>query len=84
MKQLTMSDALLAHSVPSLGTEASIIRVKLIKDVDALDYAESMEISLNGRSAVLAEIAKRRTVLRLGVSTTETPSHGLIVGEKLW
>ena len=64
MKQLTLRDALLAHSVPSLGTEASIVRVKLIKDVEALDYAEEMERTLNGRSAVLAEIAHRRTVLR--------------------
>lgn len=64
MTPVTLSDALLAHSVPALGTEAAIMRVNWIKDADALDVAESKEIKLNGRSAVLDAIHKRRTVLR--------------------
>ena len=65
MSPLPLSDALLAHSVPAIGIEEAIIRVNAITDIEALKYAEFGETGLNGRSAVLAAIAHRYTVIRM-------------------
>ena len=65
---MPMNEALLAHSVPSLGTESAIMRVNVITDATALEYAEGMEKALNGRSAVLEAIARRRTEIRVGIT----------------
>lgn len=70
MKRLPLTDALLAHSVPCLDTKTSLVRVGLIQTTEALDIAEPMEKALNGRSAVLDAIARRRTEIRLADATS--------------
>jgi len=64
MIPIPLSDALLAHAVPNVDTASAIARVGAIKTPAALDHAEVGEVALNGRSAVIAAIAKRRTQLR--------------------
>jgi hypothetical protein len=67
MKCLNLNDALLAHRVPSLDTKSALVRVAAIQTAEALDVAEPLERALNGRSAVLDAIARRRTAIRAAV-----------------
>jgi hypothetical protein len=67
MKQLHINDALLAHSAPSLDTKSAMARVAAIQTAEALDVAEPLERALNGRSAVMEAIARRRTEIRVAV-----------------
>jgi hypothetical protein len=69
MKQLNLNDALLAHSVPSLDTKTAMTRVAAIQTAEALDVAETLEQSLNGHSAVMDAIARRRTEIRVAAGT---------------
>ena len=62
---ITQTDALLAHSVPSLGSQQAILRVSRIASVEALEIAGKLEGALTGRSAVLDAIARRRTEIRV-------------------
>jgi hypothetical protein len=65
MKLLNINDALLAHSVPSLDTKTAMTRVAAIQTAEALDVAEPLERALNGRSAVMEAVARRRTEIRV-------------------
>lgn len=65
MKQLNINDALLAHSMSSLDTKSAMTRVAAIQTAEALDVAGTLEHALNGRSAVMDAIARRRTEIRL-------------------